>query len=130
MVPTTTSTINSPTIRQRRVATSVAVNDGHTLALGGLVQEKSQLSNESFPILGDLPVIGAAFRNRDDIRVRTELIVFIRPKVIRGIAEADRIADDFRQQFRAMMPVRPVPPPPPMAMPLPGTEGVLRRMID
>jgi len=130
VVPTTTSTINSPTIRQRRVATSVAVNDGHTLALGGLVQEKSQLSNESLPILGDLPLIGTAFRNRSDIRVRTELIVFIRPKVIRGTAEADRIADDFRQQFRAMMPVRPVPPPPPMAMPLPGTEGVLRRMMD
>lgn len=130
VVPTTTSTINSPTIRQRRVATSVAVNDGHTLALGGLVQEKSQLSNESLPILGDLPLIGTAFRNREDIRVRTELIVFIRPKVIRGTAEADRIADDFRQQFRAMMPVRPVPPPPPMAMPLPGPEGTLRRMMD
>ncbi|MCJ2023417.1 type II secretion system secretin GspD [Methylobacterium sp. J-067] len=130
VVPTTTSTINSPTIRQRRVATSVAVNDGHTLALGGLVQEKSQLSNESLPILGDLPLIGPAFRNRSDQRVRTELIVFIRPKVIRGAAEADKIADDFRQQFRAMMPVRPVPPPPPMAMPLPGTEGVLRRMMD
>ncbi len=130
VVPTTTSTINSPTIRQRRVATSVAVRDGHTLALGGLVQEKSQLSNESLPILGDLPLIGPAFRNRDDVRVRTELIVFIRPKVIRGTGEADRIADDFRQQFKAMMPVRPVPPPPPMAMPLPGTEGVLRRMMD
>ncbi|MCJ2012626.1 type II secretion system secretin GspD [Methylobacterium sp. J-076] len=130
VVPTTTSTINSPTIRQRRVATSVAVNDGHTLALGGLVQEKSQLSNESLPILGDLPIIGMAFRNRADIRVRTELIVFIRPKVIRGTAEADKISDDFRQQFRAMMPVRPVPAPPPMAMPLPGTEGVLRRMMD
>ncbi|MGC5781685.1 type II secretion system secretin GspD [Methylobacterium sp. NFXW15] len=130
VVPTTTSTINSPTIRQRRVATSVAVHDGHSLALGGLVQEKSQLSNESFPILGDLPIIGTAFRNRADQRVRTELIVFIRPKVIRGVAEADKIADDFRQQFRAMMPVRPVPPPPPMAMPMPGTEGVLRRMMD
>ncbi len=130
VVPTTSSTINSPTIRQRRVATSVAVSDGHTLALGGLVQEKAQLSNESFPILGDLPIIGTAFRNRADLRARTELIVFIRPKVIRGTAEADRIADDFRQQFRAMMPVRPVPPPPPMAMPMPGTDGLLRRMID
>ena len=130
VVPTTTSSINSPTIRQRRVATSVAVNDGHTLALGGLVQEKSQRSNESLPILGDLPIIGPAFRNRDDIRTRTELIVFIRPKVIRGTVEADRIADDFRQQFRAMMPVRPVPAAPPMAMPLPGPEGTLRRMMD
>ena len=130
VVPTTTSTIDSPTIRQRRVATSVAVNDGHTLALGGLVQEKSQIVNESLPLLGDLPLIGPAFRNRSDLRARTELIVFIRPKVIRGIAEADRIADDFRQQFKAMMPIRPVPPPPPMAAPVAGPEGVLRRMID
>jgi len=62
--------------------------------------------------------------------VRTELIVFIRPKVIRGTVEADRIAEDFRQQFRAMMPIRPVPAPLPMAaMPI-GPDGVLRRMID
>ncbi|MCJ2085264.1 type II secretion system secretin GspD [Methylobacterium sp. E-005] len=130
VVPTTSSTIDSPTIRQRRVATSVAVHDGHTLALGGLVQEKSQLSTESLPILGDLPLIGPAFRNRSDLRTRTELIVFIRPKVIRGTVEADRIAEDFRQQLKAMMPVRPVLPPPTLAAPVPGTEGVLRRMMD
>ncbi len=130
VVPTTSSTIDSPTIRQRRVATSVAVNDGHTLALGGLVQEKSQIANESLPILGDLPLIGPAFRNRSDLRTRTELIVFIRPKVIRGTVEADRIAEDFRQQLKAMMPVRPVPPPPTLAAPAPGMEGVLRRMMD
>lgn len=130
VVKTTTSNINSPTIRQRRVATSVAVNDGHSLAIGGMVQEKAQISNEAVPVLGELPVIGQAFRNRIDERVRTELIVFIRPRVIRGTAEADRIAEDFRQQFKAMMPVRPVPAPPPMAVALPGQEGVLRRMME
>ena len=130
VVPTTTSAINSPTIRQRRVATSVAVNDGHSLAIGGLVQEKAQIVNEAVPVLGDLPLVGPAFRNRVDGRLRTELIVFIRPRVIRGTAEADRIAEDFRQQLKTMMPIRPVPPPPPMAAPLPGTEGILRRMID
>ena len=52
------------------------------------------------------------------------------PKVIRAAAEADRIAEDFRQHFRALKPVRPVPPPPTLAAPVPGTEGVLRRMID
>ncbi|CAX21710.1 putative General secretion pathway protein D [Methylorubrum extorquens DM4] len=130
VVKTTTSEINSPTIRQRRVATSVAVNDGHSLAIGGMVQEKAQITNESVPVLGDLPIVGPAFRNRIDGRVRTELIVFIRPKVIRGTVEADRIAEDFRQQFRAMMPIRPVPAPLPMAaMPI-GPDGVLRRMID
>ncbi|CAO4152171.1 type II secretion system secretin GspD [Methylorubrum extorquens] len=129
VVKTTTSEINSPTIRQRRVATSVAVNDGHSLAIGGMVQEKAQITNESVPVLGDLPIVGPAFRNRIDGRVRTELIVFIRPKVIRGTVEADRIAEDFRQQFRAMMPIRPVPAPLPMAaMPI-GPDGVLRRMI-
>ena len=130
VVKTTTSTINSPTIRQRRVATSVAVNDGHSLAIGGMVQEKALITNEAVPVLGELPIVGQAFRNRVDERVRTELIVFIRPKVIRGTAEADRIAEDFRQQFKAMMPVRPVPAPPPMAVSLPGQEGVLRRMME
>ncbi|AWI88121.1 type II secretion system protein GspD [Methylobacterium sp. DM1] len=130
VVKTTTSDINSPTIRQRRLATSVAVNDGRSLAIGGLVQEKAQIRSEIVPVLGDLPVLGPAFRNRIDERVRTELIVFIRPRVIRGTAEADRIAEDFRQQLKAMMPIRPVPAPPPMAAPLPGTEGILRRMID
>ena len=56
--------------------------------------------------------------------------MFIRPKVIRGTVEADRIAEDFRQQLKAMMPVRPVPPPPTLAAPAPGMEGVLRRMMD
>ncbi len=130
VVKTTTSKIDSPTIRQRRVATSVAVNDGHSLAIGGMVQEKAEISNEVVPVLGELPVIGQAFRNRLDRRVRTELIVFIRPRVIRGTAEADRIAEDFRQQFKAMMPVRPVPATPPLAVALPGQEGVLRRMME
>ncbi|AWB20467.1 type II secretion system protein GspD [Methylobacterium currus] len=130
VVPTTTSQIDSPTIRQRRVATSVAVNDGHSLAIGGMVQEKAQITNENLPVLSDLPVIGAAFRNRVDERVRTELLVFIRPRVIRGTVEADRIAEDFRHQFRAMMPVRPVRPPPPLPAAHEGSQGILRRMLD
>jgi general secretion pathway protein D len=130
VVPTTTSSINSPTIRQRRVATSVAVHDGHSLAIGGLVQEKAQITNESVPLLGDLPLVGAAFRNRVDSRVRTELIVFIRPKVIRGTADADRISQDFREQLRAMMPIRPATAPAPLLEVPPGPQGFLRRMID
>lgn len=130
VVPTTTSSINSPTIRQRRVATSIAVQDGHSLAIGGLVQEKALITNESLPVLGDLPLIGPAFRNRVDSRVRTELIIFIRPRVIRGTGEADRIAEDFRQQLKTMMPVRPVPAPRPLAATPYGSPGVLRRAMD
>ncbi|MGF3025968.1 type II secretion system secretin GspD [Methylobacterium aquaticum] len=130
VVPTTTSTIDSPTIRQRRVATSVAVRDGHSLAIGGMVQEKAQITNENMPVLSDLPLIGPAFRNRVDQRIRTELLVFIRPRVIRGTAEADRIADDFRQQFRTMMPVRPVLRPAPLPAAHEGSQGILRRMLD
>ncbi|WP_279359672.1 type II secretion system secretin GspD [Methylobacterium indicum] len=130
VVPTTTSAIDSPTIRQRRVATSVAVSDGHSLAIGGMVQEKAQITNENLPVLSELPVIGPAFRNRIDQRVRTELLVFIRPRVIRGTVEADRIAEDFRQQFRTMMPVRPVLPPPPLPAAYEGQQGILRRMLD
>ncbi|WFT81436.1 secretin N-terminal domain-containing protein [Methylobacterium sp. CB376] len=130
VVPTTTSNINSPTIRQRRVATSVAVSDGHSLAIGGMVQEKAQIGTEALPVLGDLPVIGPAFRNKSDLRVRTELIVFLRPKVIRGTADADRIASDFRDQVRTMMPVRPVSAPPPLEEVPAGVQGLRQRILD
>jgi general secretion pathway protein D len=62
VVPTTSSGIDSPTIRQRRVATTVAVGDGETLAPGGLVQRRSGRSRSRVPWLGDVPGLGALFR--------------------------------------------------------------------
>lgn len=97
VVRTTTSGIDSPTIRQRKVATTVVVEDGQSIALGGLVQEKRERGTEAVPVLGDVPVLGAAFRNRNDQTVRTELVIFIRPRVMRNSSEAQAVTREFRE---------------------------------
>ncbi|KQT69881.1 hypothetical protein ASG62_01900 [Aureimonas sp. Leaf427] len=96
VVRTTTSGIDSPTIRQRKVSTTVVVDDGQSIALGGLVQETKDKGTDQVPVLGDLPVVGAAFRNRKDVKRRTELVIFIRPRVMRNGSEAESVTREFR----------------------------------
>ncbi|WP_427025770.1 type II secretion system secretin GspD [Aureimonas ureilytica] len=96
VVRTTSSGIDSPTIRQRKVSTTVSVDDGQSIALGGLVQDSREKGNDKVPVLGDVPVLGAAFRNRSDVKKRTELVIFIRPRVMRNGTEAEAITREFR----------------------------------
>ena len=72
---TTSSGIDSPTIQRRRIATRILVNDGESLALGGLIQERNGITRGQVPILGDLPIVGNAFKNKTDGIKRTELII-------------------------------------------------------
>ncbi len=99
VVKTTTSGIDSPTIRQRKMKTSVVVNDNEALALGGLIQEKENTIKSKVPVFGDIPVLGAAFRQKNDAVSRTELIMFIRPRVIRDMNEARQVTAEFRRQL-------------------------------
>jgi general secretion pathway protein D len=103
-VPTTTSDIQSPTIQQRKIKTSVVVSDGEALALGGLIQERETTGKTKVPVLGDIPVLGNAFRQKTNRIRRTELIIFIRPRVIRDASEARRITDEFRKQLGVKAP--------------------------
>ncbi|HEY7765783.1 MAG TPA: type II secretion system secretin GspD [Aestuariivirgaceae bacterium] len=99
VVETTTSGIDSPTIRQRKVATTVAVNDGDTMALGGLIQERNSTEKNKVPLLSDIPVLGTAFRSKENTAHRTELVIFIRPLVTRNLSEARRVTREFREQM-------------------------------
>ncbi|MFL5258598.1 MAG: type II secretion system secretin GspD [Hyphomicrobiales bacterium] len=99
VVRTTTSGIDSPTIRQRKVKTSVVVSDGEALALGGLIQERETTNRSKVPILGDVPLLGNAFRSKGNAVNRTELIIFIRPRVIRDLSEARQVTEEFRRQL-------------------------------
>jgi general secretion pathway protein D len=104
VVKTTTSGIDSPTIRQRKMKTSVVVNDDQALALGGLIQEKENTTKSKVPVFGDIPVLGAAFRHKNDTISRTELIMFIRPRVIRDMNEARQVTAEFRKQLSIQAP--------------------------
>jgi general secretion pathway protein D len=98
--PTTTSGIDSPTIQQRRVRTSVAVTDGDAVALGGLMQERDTVNKNQMPILGDIPVLGKAFGTKDDQINRTELLIIIRPRVMRDGEDARRATEEYRSRVK------------------------------
>lgn len=97
---TRTSGIDSPTISQRRVTTTVLVNDGQAIALGGLVQKSQNRGRSQVPILGDIPLVGTAFRRKDDQIDKTELIILIRPQVMRDLEEAQGVTNEFRDAFK------------------------------
>lgn len=99
VVETTTSGIDSPTIQQRKISTRVVVNDGESLALGGLIQEKKSRNEKKVPLLGDVPLFGNAFKAKTDSINRTELVIFIRPKIVRDVQEARDVTAEFRAQF-------------------------------
>ena len=93
------STIDSPTIQQRRVKTTVTVNDGESMLLAGLVQDNSSRIRTQVPILGDLDFIGNAFKNKTDKIGRTELLIAITPHVIRDSHQIDQVMAEYRDRM-------------------------------
>jgi general secretion pathway protein D len=81
---------NGPITRMRSIESTVLVDDGAIIALGGLMEDQSTDSASKVPFLGDLPLIGAAFRYDNKRRQKTNLVVFLRPKII-------RTAEDYRE---------------------------------
>jgi general secretion pathway protein D len=104
VVKTTTSNIDSPTIQQRRVKTTVVVSDGEVLALGGMIQDSASKSSNQLPILGDIPGIGAMFANRKDSVAKTELVILITPKVVRDGTESRLVTEEYRRKMNVYMP--------------------------
>jgi general secretion pathway protein D len=102
---TTTSTINSPTINQRRIVTSAVVQDGDTIALGGLISDNNNTTKSGLPILADIPVVGNLFGTTSKSVARTELLVLLTPRIIRNGAEARDMTDELRNRMRALRPL-------------------------
>jgi general secretion pathway protein D len=94
-----TSGIDSPTISQRKIETSVSIGDGQTLALGGLVQENDSVGSTEVPGLGRVPLLGNLFRTRNSNRGRTELLILIRPRVVANQHEAAEATAYWRNRL-------------------------------
>ena len=105
--PTSSSTIDSPTISVRKIATSIAVQDGQTVALGGLIRDNSHKLRDGVPILSAVPVLGALAGSRDNKRERTELLVMLTPRVVRNSNDIQAITDDLREKIRSIAPQPP-----------------------
>lgn len=102
VVATTTSGIDSPTIRQRRFTSTVAVADNGTVALGGLIRQTRTDGKSGIPILQSIPLVGAFFRTRDLEARRTELIIFLTPRIVRDSSAASSALDDLRKSMRSL----------------------------
>lgn len=102
VVPTTSSTIDSPTIQQRKLSSSVAVHDGETIAMGGLIRDSRSKSRGGIPLLTRIPVLGALFGSTDNTHTRTELVVLLTPHVLRSGKEAAAMMEELHEEFRAL----------------------------
>jgi len=106
---TTSSGIDSPTIIQRRINTSVAVQSGETLVLGGLIKENKSNGSEGVPVLRHMPVVGWAFGSRGKSVNRTELVVMITPTAVTDTSDARDVTREYRNKLRSLeLPVRPM----------------------
>jgi general secretion pathway protein D len=91
----------TPTISQRRVKSKVSVADGQTLLIGGLMSEQRTKGKSGIPGINDIPVIGELFAGMHKVEsVKTELIIFIKPRVLRDGSDARRLAEDLRQRMK------------------------------
>lgn len=99
---TTTSGIDSPTIQQRRFTSTVAVKNNGTVALGGLIRETYTDNESGVPILKDIPGLGYAFKSRDITKRRTELIIFLTPRIIRTDEDAQNAIHFIRREMNRL----------------------------
>ena len=86
---TTSSTL--PVTNKRTVDTTVIVKDNQTVVIGGLIDDTTTVNANKVPVLGDIPLLGWLFRNKSDNNTKTNLYIFITPRVIKNPKEADRI---------------------------------------
>jgi general secretion pathway protein D len=139
-----------PSTTKRSIENTVVVDDGAILVLGGLIEDRFVTTRSKVPLLGDLPLVGGLFRSESRERRRTNLMVFLRPVVVRDAASAQSLSLDRYDAIRAQQikaqpepsvvmpinesPVLPpikregkdgapaVPPPPPLSPPPPRSE--------
>jgi len=97
---TTVSGASDLITNKRSIDTKVIVDDGHTIVLGGLIQDQTNETQQAVPLLGRIPLLGALFRYRETKTTKTNLMVFLRPLVIRSAEDGYRITSDRYEYLR------------------------------
>ncbi len=100
--PATGSSIQSPSFSQRTVSTQVTVQDGDMIAIGGIISESKGSSSSGLPFLHRLPVVGAAFGGKSSNLSRTELVIFITPRVIYDTNDVAEASDELKSKMRRL----------------------------
>ena len=121
----------NPTTAKRSIATNVLIENGGVVVLGGLISNEQDRTHDSVPFLGGIPVLGLLFKSRNDAQTRDNLMIFIKPTILRDQSQAalqsNQTYDYMRgqqltippEQFPRLLPgeatprLPPLPPPPP-----------------
>ena len=93
---------NSPSFSTREAETTVVVQDGDSVLIGGIIDDQVTSSRNGVPFLMDIPVLGALFRDDRTGATRTELLILITPYVIRNRAEAREVTGAFSENERGL----------------------------
>jgi general secretion pathway protein D len=119
----------SPIIIKREAETSVVLLNNQTLVLGGLIRDKRTLDDRGIPLLKDIPILGYLFGLKENKVEKTELLMFITPRVIGTALDAARVTEEYRQVTPSLEEsikraprqpkIGPVPPPAPQSPPAP-----------
>jgi len=99
--PTGTS-INSPSFSQRNVSTQVTVQDGDTIAIGGIINESNTDTSAGIPFLDRIPYLGAAFGTKSSTKKRTELIIFLTPRVIYDTNQVAEATQELKEKVHGL----------------------------
>ncbi|MCX7101258.1 MAG: type II secretion system secretin GspD [Methylobacter sp.] len=111
VVPAATGGVQgTATINKKEIESSIAVQDGETIVLGGLIDETNDLTNIGIPFLHDLPWIGPIFGDTANNRRKNELVVLITPRVVKTKQDSRQISDEFKRKLTGIYETRAVVP--------------------
>ena len=103
IIGTTTGNISSPTFSKRSADTTVIVQSGETIVIGGIIGETLRKGVRGVPFLMDVPVLGRLFRAESDEVDRTELVILITPYVVRNREEARSVTEEFQRKVDGVL---------------------------
>ncbi len=101
-VSSTQANTLTPTISQRRVKSVVSVTSGQSVLLAGLITENQSISRDGLPVVSQIKVLNDLLSSHDRSTGRTELIIFIRPKIIASGQDAQRVTEEFMSRMRSI----------------------------
>jgi general secretion pathway protein D len=105
VAPKADATIQTPSFQNRTVSTQVTVQDGDTIAIGGIILDTDTLSSSGIPLLHRIPGIGAAFGSKSVSKARTEMVIFFTPRVIYDTNQITDASDEIKSKFKKLRPM-------------------------
>lgn len=102
---TFTGVSDSPTFSTRKAETSLIIKSGHTITLGGIIEQKDEKTVRKVPLLGDIPYLGNLFKSTSIASKRTELIMLITPYIASTAEDADILTDAFQKKLKKIEPL-------------------------